>query len=144
MKTAVALVGAVIAIAGVAVFAARDEGETYAITGTFQRVYEGYAHELVTYDECVDLEIESVEILDGDGTVVATGSTVPPVSVELVPTNSSEAAACVIDFTVDDIPRSDLYRVDVATVRGPSYTFQELDRRNFNVEIQQVASFEDV
>ena len=154
MKGAVALVGAVIAITGIAWFATRDgdrtgsdqESPTYAITGTFRRAYPGWAHGMLKLDHCLDLETESVAVLNGAGDELAIGSTVPPVEVQTVAVDgyTAEAEACVVDFIVDGVPRASLYRIDVADVRGPSYTFQQLDALDFGIEIQQIDSFEDV
>jgi hypothetical protein len=44
-------------------------------------------------------------------------------------------ARCVVTFTIQRLPEADFYQIEIGTHGGPSYTFQELEAANWDIEV---------
>jgi hypothetical protein len=44
-------------------------------------------------------------------------------------------ARCVVTFTIQRLPEADFYQIEIGTHGGPSYTFQELEAANWEIEV---------
>ena len=44
-------------------------------------------------------------------------------------------AGCVVTFTIQRLPEADFYQIEIGTHGGPSYTFQELEAANWDIEV---------
>jgi len=74
-----------------------------------------------------------VVVRDVAGSTVATGQLGPGVTVER---NLGEPHGCRFDFTVEDVPTSAYYRIEVGDPVGPSLSlsYDELELMNWTVE----------
>lgn len=69
-----------------------------------------------------------VRVLDGEGDLLATGK------LERGEPGSGHYS-CIFAFTVDDVPASDFYTVEVSHRDGLSYSHAELEDKNWTVEL---------
>jgi hypothetical protein len=106
-----------------------DGGATSVVDQNFAHVvYAGrdYCHGQAGY-RGIEGEMQVV-ITNASGQTIATGRTEEGEYQEL-------QNACEFAFTVDDVPLSDFYAISIGRLKGPTYTFEELEANNWRIDV---------
>ena len=91
------------------------EGNT--LTGSFEAPECGGGY---------DIKFAPVEVRDEGDKLIGSATT---------RLDTFAGAGCVVTFTIQRLPETDFYRIEIGTHGGPSYTFQELEAANWDIEV---------
>lgn len=118
-KKIVLAVVAVLVIGVAAVISLKLMSPKHTITGS------------ITAPECgggYDIGGASVEVRDESGKLVGAATT-------SLGETTSTGYLCTASFTVPDVPKAKFYDVTIGTHGGPSYTYEEMQRNEWTLEL---------
>jgi hypothetical protein len=73
-----------------------------------------------------DITFATVEVRDESNKLIGSSTT---------GVDTLAGTGCVVEFTIQGLPEADFYQIEIGTHGGPSYTFEELETANWDIEL---------
>jgi hypothetical protein len=110
-------------------FSILSNGERVPSNDNFMKVFFTGTDNCFGQNGFEDLQGEmSVVVMDGAGTVIATGRTEEGL-------HDQFENVCEFAFTVEDVPTSAFYSIRIGRRDGPTYSIEELEAMGWNIEL---------